>query len=350
MAHIWANRPIPSWRSMAQDCVPIQCILMLSGSSDQPLFVPFSMLVLLREQEIAAQLSAAFKDRYLPEHLFYWLPTSVSAWVALCRSTEYKNADRAIELLSGAVPDLTRRITGPGTLCGLGCGEGSKDRVLLEGFANSGNRLTFFAADFSQSLIELAANHVDDVAVDVLGCKLDLLRDDHLAALTGSAQSFDGQVIYSLLGNSLGAFGPREFPARLREHMRGQDYFLFDGEIFSESTLAGYDNPTNRRFAWGPLTGVGITEDDGRLEFSTAPAGDGLYAVTKHFVATRDLRINVGGEAIQIGAGEKLRMSSSIKYSNESVLLGAVEAARFQIEMNWTSRDGKFVLGCAKPI
>jgi len=322
---------------------------MPSGPSDQPLLVPFSILVLLREQEIAAQLSAAFRDRYLPEHLFYWLPSSVSAWVELCRSTDYKNANRAIELLLAAVSDLTQRISAPGTLCGLGCGEGSKDRVLLEGFANSGNRLTFFAADFSQSLIELAAKHVDDVSVDVLGCKLDLMRDDHLIALASSAQSFDGPVIYSLLGNTLGAFRPRDFPVRLRGHLRAQDHFLFDGEIFSDATLAGYDNPTNRRFAWGPLTGVGITEEDGKLEFSTAPAGDGLYAVAKHFVATRDLRINIGGEAINIDVGGKLRMSSSIKYADEATLLGAVEAARFQIENKWTSRDGKFVLALAKP-
>jgi len=307
-------------------------------------------LVLLREPEIAAQFSAAFRDRDLPEHLFYWLPSSVRAWVELCRSTEYKNANRALELLSAAVPELAERISGCGTLCGLGCGEGSKDRILLDGFRNSGNRLTFVAADFSQSLIELAANHVSDVARDVLGCKLDLTRDDHLSALTGAAQSFDRPAIYSLLGNTLGAFGPTDFPLRLRRLLRDEDYFLFDGEIFSPATLAGYDNPTNRRFAWGPLTGVGLSESDGKLEFSTAPAGDGFFAVTKHFLATRDLRINVGGEPIEIAAGEKLRMSSSIKYADERTLLGAVEAARFQIEKKWTSRDQKFLLACAKPV
>src|SRR5689334_24415975 len=40
--------------------------------------------------------------------------------------------------------------------------------------------------------------------------------------------------------------------------------------------------------SWGPLTGVGISEDDGRLEFSATPIGSGLFAVTKHFTAKRD--------------------------------------------------------------
>jgi uncharacterized SAM-dependent methyltransferase len=158
-----------------------------------------------------------------------------------------------------------------------------------------------------------------------------------------------GAALFSVLGNTLGAFDPKAFPGRMRSVLEPQDRFLFDGEIFTEATLAGYDNPTNRRFAWGPLTGVGITEEDGKLEFSTESAGDGLFAVTKHFIASRDLRVNVGGEVIEIAAGEKLRMSSSIKYRNESVLLGLVEAAGFAVEARWTSRDGNLVLAYAKP-
>jgi len=129
--------------------------------------------------------------------------------------------------------------------------------------------------------------------------------------------------------------------------MRDRDRFLFDGEIFSEQTLGGYDNATNRRFAWGPLTGVGITEDDGKLEFSTALAGDGLFAVTKHFTATRDLRVNVGSRSIDIHSGEELRMSSSIKYASRKALLSLVEGAGFRIESQWESRDGSFILMCA---
>ena len=101
--------------------------------------------------------------------------------------------------------------------------------------------------------------------------------------------------------------------------MRADDRLLFDGEIFSESTIAGYDNPTNRRFAWGPLAGVGITEADGKLEFSTASGGDGLFAVTKHFIAMRDVRVNAGGDAIEIRSGEKLRMSSSPRVASNAL-------------------------------
>src|SRR5262249_60296307 len=101
----------------------------------------------------------------------------------------------------------------------------------------------------------------------------------------------------------------------------------------SSDTLSGYDNPTNHRFAFAPLTGVGITEKDGELRFGLNDGRDGLAEVTKHFVARHDLRINLGGAAIEIRAGEKLRMSSSIKYKSVDVLRECVEAAGFQIEM-----------------
>src|SRR5690242_17101501 len=130
---------------------------MASESAQHPANVPFYTIVLLREQEIAEQLRTAFQQRYLPEHLFYWLPSSVQAWVDLCRSSEYKNASRALEVLNLAAPDIARQLSHIRTLCGLGCGEGSKDLVLLEQFADSGNRLNYIAGDFSQPLLELAA-------------------------------------------------------------------------------------------------------------------------------------------------------------------------------------------------
>jgi uncharacterized SAM-dependent methyltransferase len=316
----------------------------MPSESAHPAKLPFKTIVLLREQQIAAQFLTAFQQRYLPEHLFYWLPSSVQAWVDLCRSSEYKNASRALEVLNLASPGLARELSQIRTLCGLGCGEGSKDRVLLEQFANSGKRLNYLAADFSQPLLELAADQVNGVAESSLGCKLDIFDDDHLATVVRLAHDFNGAVLFSVLGNTLGAFDPTQFPRRLRKLMNRGERLLVDGEIFGRQTLAGYDNPTNLGFAWGPLTAVGLTEDDGRLEFSTTRVGDGLFAVTKHFTAARDLLVNIGGQTIKVPAREKMRMSSSIKYANREALLNLVRTVGLRIESEWQSRDGGFIL------
>src|SRR5262249_11475336 len=189
---------------------------MPSKSAPSPAKQPFRTIVLLREHQIAEQFRNAFEHRYLPEHLFYWLPSSVQAWVDLCRSTEYKNASRALEVLLLAAPELAREVSYVRVLCGLGCGEGSKDLVLLEQFANSGNRLNYLAADFSQPLLELAADQVNGIAEASLGCKLDIFDDGHLATVARMARDFNGAVLFSVLGNTLGAFDPSQFPRRLR--------------------------------------------------------------------------------------------------------------------------------------
>lgn len=309
---------------------------------------PLKIISLLREQEIFAQLRHAFADRYLPEYLFYWLPTSVTAWVELCRSSEYRNANRALEALRLAAPALAKELRDIKSICGLGCGEGSKDALLLKAFAELDSRLTFIAADFSQALLELALDETDEYCEFVTGAKFDVNDNVHLTAVCNMSHELGAPGLYTVLGNTLGAFGPTTFPARMRKQMQPGDRFLFDGEIFSPDTLAGYDNPVNRRFAWGPLTGVGITEADGQLHFATETLNGGLHAVTKYFVATRDLRLNLGGETIEIHAGEKLKMSSSIKYESDEVLLECVKRADFHVSATWKSEDRRFVLGLAQ--
>ena len=97
---------------------------------------PLSITVLLPEHTIAAQFADALVGGYLPEQFFYWLPLSVEAWVALSRSPEYRNADRALKLVARAAPRMAKLWSEADVLCGLGCGEGSKDRVLLGAFSH----------------------------------------------------------------------------------------------------------------------------------------------------------------------------------------------------------------------
>ncbi len=302
--------------------------------------------ILLQEQEIARDLAQAFGRRFLDERFFYWLPASVQAWVELCSAAEYRNANRALKLLQEAAPTLPQRWPGMKTLCGVGCGEGSKDRVILDAYGAAGTPLAYGAADFSQELSELALERATPAARVLRGVKLDVMRDQHLVALTAR----EGPGLFAVLGNTLGAFDPEAFPARLRGILKPWDRAMFDGELFAgDETLRGYDNPANRRFAFAPLAGLGLTEKDGDLRFELASGADGLHEVSKHFMARRDLELRIGGAAISIAAGEKLRMSSSIKYADEPALRSRIEAGGFHVEQAWRSPDGRFVLAAAAP-
>jgi uncharacterized SAM-dependent methyltransferase len=316
----------------------------LLGMMPTPL-ATFSVQVLLREDEIAAGFAAACSQRFLDEKFFYWLPASVSAWVDLIRSPEYRNADRVLRLLEATGPELTRIWREADVLCGVGCGEGSKDKILLQAFARAGIPLVYIAVDFSQALLELALAAAESTAVERRGIKLDVMSDDHLPAVAGQGNA----SIFATLGNTLGAFDPQRFPARLRQIMRPTDRALFDGEIFAgESTLAGYDHATNRRFAFGPLSGLGLTEQDGELKFELRQGRQGIHEVAKYFAAGGDLDLKIGASTMRLAKGEKVLMSSSIKY-DEAVFFELIEQGGFEIELRAKSDDGKFLLAAARP-
>jgi len=301
--------------------------------------------VLLREDQIAAQLQQALAHRFLDEKFFYWLPPSVQAWVELTRSAEYRNSNRALQVLGASAANVFRMWPEAKVLCSLGCGEGSKDRILLRAYAEAGRQLEYVAADFSQALLELALVGADSTSSVRRGVKFDVADDGHLGALSRNGVA----TIYAVLGNTLGAFGPLHFPARLREIMGPGDRALFDGEIFDEATtLAGYDNPTNRRFAFSPLAGMGLTELDGELRFELRRGSGGIHEVAKFFIAARDLEVRVAGASLQLRAGEKILMSSSIKYDEEA-FYPLIENGGFVIELAAKSEDGKFLLAGARP-
>jgi uncharacterized SAM-dependent methyltransferase len=301
--------------------------------------------VLLREEEIAVQLQQALARRFLDERFFYWLPPSVQAWVELTRSAEYRNSNRAVQVLSANAGNVARMWPEAQSLCSLGCGEGSKDRILLHAYAEAGKALEYVAADFSQALLELALAGADGTARTRRGVKFDVAEDAQLRVLSGNGQA----TIYAVLGNTLGAFGALQFPARLREIMAPGDRVLFDGEIFDEATtLAGYDNPTNRRFAFSPLAGVGLTERDGELHFELRRGKGGIHEVAKFFMAARDLEVRLAGASLRLQAGEKILMSSSIKY-DEDAFYPLIENGGFVIELAAKSEDGKFLLAGARP-
>jgi uncharacterized SAM-dependent methyltransferase len=320
----------------------------------------FSVRVLLTEQEIAADFRSALSARFLDEKFFYWLPLSVSAWVELASAAQqdYRNTSRALRLIETSAPEVARQWSHMKLLCGIGGGDGSKDEFLLTAFRAAGRALDYLAADFSHALVEMACVRAlgaaacpDPAAAGqmISGVKLDVMRDEHLRALVAAARAA-GPCLFAVLGNTLGAFDPAEFPARLRALLGPDDRVLFDGELFAGAeTLRGYDTPVNRRFAFAPLASLGLEDGrDGDLIFELRPPRDGIHELAKSFVARRDLELDVAGYRFQLAAGERLLMSGSIKYERDA-FLQLIESAGFAVELLRESDDGRFLLAGARP-
>jgi uncharacterized SAM-dependent methyltransferase len=291
--------------------------------------------VLVTENDLADEFVSAFHARRLPEKFFYWFPLSVRAWLALCSDGAYRNFMRSRSLIARSGAELARLFApAPLEVLSLGSGQGDKDLLLLLALRERGVRASYVPVDTSQALLEMACGGALSAGFPAHGIKADFTTPAHLAALAAEPETPPRLVL--LLGNTLGAFDPIAEASELGRLLRPGDALLVDGEIYAgETTVAGYDNPLNRRFAWAPLHAVGIQDSDGELVFETADDArlPGLHLIAKHFRASRDVAPFMGGEVLRLARGERLGMNHSYKYAADTflrIVSGAGLAARWE--------------------
>ena len=309
-----------------------------------------SIQALLTENALAAEFVSAFHARRLPEKFFYWFPLSVRAWLALCSDGAYRNFVRSRSLIARSRAELARLFpVSPLEVVSLGAGQGDKDLLLLEALRERGARVSYVPVDTSQALLEMACGGALSAGFPAQGIKADFTNPRHLQALAAEPETPPRLLL--LIGNTLGAFDPIAEARDLAGLLRRGDALLVDGEVYAgDATVAGYDNPLNRRFAWAPLNAVGIREGDGELMFAAADDArlPGLHLIPKYFQAGRDVEALMGGEALRLARGEQLAMNHSYKYAPET-FLGILSDAGLTVRWQATSDDQRFLMALASP-
>lgn len=302
---------------------------------------------LLTENELAAEFIVALEQRRLPEKFFYWFPLSVRAWLALCSDGAYRNFVRSQSLIARSRAELARLFPpAPLEVLSLGSGQGDKDLLLLQALRENGARVSYVPVDTSQALLEMACAGALESGIPTQGIKADFTNPVHLQELAADPETPRRLVL--LIGNTLGAFDPIAEAGELARLLRSGagDALLVDGELYAgESTVAGYDNPLNRRFAWAPLNAVGIAEADGELMFEAAddPRLPGLHLIPKHFRAARDVEPLLGGEVLRLARGERLAMNHSYKYA-AATFLRILSDAGLSVRWQGRSEDQRFLM------
>jgi uncharacterized SAM-dependent methyltransferase len=304
---------------------------------------------LLTENAIAEEFVSSLRARRLAEKFFYWFPLSVRAWLALCSDGAYRNFVRSRSLIARSANELGRLVpSGSLEVVSLGSGQGDKDLLLLEAFVAQGTHVRYTPVDASQALVEMACGRALEAGIWSQAIKADITLTDHLAALAPDEDTPPRLVL--LLGNTLGAFDPAAGARTLRALLRPEDLLIVDGEIYAgPQTVAGYDNPLNRRFAWAPLESVGIGEMDGEIVFEDETDGrPGLHPLRKHFRAEREVTARVGGESLAIRAGERVEMNHSYKYTADA-FVRILDEAGLEVRWRGTSEDERFQMVLAGP-
>ena len=301
--------------------------------------------ILLSEDQIAQEFMDALERHDLPEKFFYWFPLSIRAWINLCGDGAYRNYVRSHSVLQNHASEIVSMLPSePIELISLGAGQGTKDFLIMEHLQKQGKYLNYRPVDASQGLLEIACQSAKDKNFACHGLKADLNNDSHLTEMQAILDEKPRLIM--ILGNTLGAFDPLKFASKLDNIMRPQDFLILDGELFNQTdTLAGYDNPINRQFAFGPLSSVGLSEpNDGRLHIQTDIDNRqaGLYRIRKHFQASRDLKIMLAGETVQILSDTNIEMSWSYKYDRDA-LTGLITSSGMQIAAEYLSTDKRFL-------
>ncbi len=301
--------------------------------------------ILLSEDQIAQEFMSAIERHDLPEKFFYWSPLSIRAWINLCGDGAYRNFVRSHSVLQNHAAEIVSMLPSePIELISLGAGQGTKDFLIMEQLKIKGKYLNYRPVDASQGLLEIACQNAKDKNFICRGLKADLNNDSHLSEM--QAILHENPRLIMILGNTLGAFDPLKFAAKLGSILRPQDFLIIDGELFNHSdTLAGYDNPINRQFAFGPLSSVGLSEpNDGSLHIKTDVDNrqHGLYRIRKHFHASRDLKIMLAGETVQIPSDTNIEMSWSYKYDGDA-LKGLIKSSGMKLEAEFLSTDKRFM-------
>ena len=301
--------------------------------------------ILLSEDQIAQEFMDALERHDLPEKFFYWFPLSIRAWINLCGDGAYRNYVRSHSVLQNHAAEIVSMLPSePIELISLGAGQGTKDFLIMEHLQKQGKYLNYRPVDASQGLLEIACQSAKDKNFACRGLKADLNNDYHLKEMQAILDEKPRLIM--MLGNTLGAFDPLKFATKLDNIMRPQDFLILDGELFNQTdTLAGYDNPINRQFAFGPLSSVGLSEpNDGRLHIQTDIDNRqaGLYRIRKHFHASRDLKIMLAGETVQILSDTNIEMSWSYKYDRDA-LTGLITSSGMQLAAEYLSTDKRFL-------
>ena len=300
---------------------------------------------LLTENAIAQDFVSSLRARRLAEKFFYWFPLSVRAWLALCSDGAYRNFVRSRSVIAQSATDLGHRLQSESLeVLSLGSGQGDKDLILLQHLMALGKRIRYLPVDASQALLEMACGGALEAGIWAQGIKADFTLPEHVAALAPGDDTPPRLVL--LLGNTLGAFDPIAEARVLAGLLRSEDRLVVDGEIYAGGqTVAGYDNPLNRRFAWAPLHAVGIEDADGEIVFEDGSDNrlPGLHPLRKHFRAGRDIAARVGGETLEIGSGDRIEMNHSYKYAPDT-LDRILESAGLDVQWRCLSDDQRFLM------
>ncbi len=298
--------------------------------------------VVLTEAEVAEEFIESMQARDLPEKFFYWLPRSVRAWRALAQESGYLvDLNRSWKQVIGEIGKVAESFGKSCPLISLGAGDGIKDRALMRAMRDEGCEPVYFPVDASQALLEIACAGAEDEDIETVGIKADISSPPHLIFAADAASS---PRLFMMSGATLGSFDPLMEIRALAQSMGKGDRLLIDGEFRREDSAVRRGHPAVRKWAFAPLAGIGVLEENGEIRFEEKrdDRHPGLHVITRFFRAAEDVHTTVAGEDVTIQKGERVSLNFEYVYTEDALRWLLEEHGGFRILKQCASPEGRF--------
>lgn len=299
-----------------------------------------TVAVHIHPSQFPASVEAAFcesLDRRRMNHQFHYsTPMQSARWLRVHEAySPARQDDSCLAAYEHAFAATADGIgNGPVTVVGLGCGGGQKEAALLRALLrhSAALPLRYVPADVSPGLALVAraaalatgavpAEEVAPVVLDLAATK------DWREALEGVAPGSARRIVtfFGMLPN----FSPNQVLTQLSALLAPGDLLLVSANLAPGSdygagvrqVLPLYDNAPTAEWLFAVLEGVGISTDDGRIEFGIAacPEGSGLQRIEADFVFQRANAACYAGRSWPFGAGDRFGLFFSYRHTPERV-------------------------------
>jgi hypothetical protein len=158
-----------------------------------------------------------------------------------------------------------------------------------------------------------------------------------------AADAAEAPRLFLMVGNTLGGFDPLDQMRHLGECVHKGDILIVDANLHGGAPIKPSEE--QRRFAFAPLASTGLAAEDGDLEFveKSDDRLEGLFMLTRRFIAQRDLRVFAAGRPIPIPRGERILLNFRYLFSAEAFRWLIQEHAGLRIVGEIESEDGRFL-------
>jgi len=234
-------------------------------------------------------------------------------------------------------------------LIGLGCGGGQKDARLLGLLKERGRRLFYTPVDASVPMVLVARQTASSAVSESHPLVCDLSVASDLPSVFANHAPPDAQRLITFFG-MMPNFEPQQVLPKLAALLRQDDLLLLSANLAPGNDYATgvarilplYDNSLTTDWLLTFLFDLGVERTDGAVEWriEPCPSGNDLLRVAASFRFDSPRKLRVSGEEFRFGAGEKIGLFFSYRYTPEQVR-NQLHKHGVLVEDQWVTDSGE---------